>query len=401
MPLFSITPQLKYIWLIIVLITPYKTYATTDKFDVSGFARLVGGYLDESSAEYQAYDNSLTFSPDSLLGIKGEYRHNEQLSFVAQGIFTNSSLRKSGFDWLYMSYKPSTDWQFDFGRYRTPFFEYSEVINVGFAYPWVIPPQTTYVNALFASIDGARATYLFNIDKFNFSLSAFGGQFNSNIFNVENSTTVESDLLTGINLRMNTDNFRARISYVTGDFEIEINDLSELQNILKSYNFNNTANEIEIKGGIDIYQFSAAYETLDYFALTEATLIKGDSKLVPNIESYNLTLGLFHNDFTYYTSASKLRTTNPEITNEVPIGVTPELTLLNNIVDKLIEGRLHEDVDIATVGIRWDIKSNLAFKAEVDMIKGKSGQRSTFSRIDETSFNNYSTLYLFSIDWLF
>lgn len=401
MSVLSPSSQFKYIWLIIVLITPYKTYATTDKVNISGFARLVGGYLDENFAEYQGYDNSLTFSPDSLLGLKGEYRYNDKLSFVAQGIFTESSLRKSGFDWLYVSYKPSTDWQFDFGRYRTPFFEYSEVINVGFAYPWVIPPQTTYVNALFASIDGARATYLFNIDKFNFSLSAFGGQFDSNIFNVENSTTVDTDLLTGINLRMSTDNFRSRISYVSGDFDIEINDLTQLQNILKSYNFDNTAKDIEIKGNVDIYQFSAAYETLDYFALTEATLITGDSKLIADIESYNLTLGLFHNNFTYYTSASKLRTTNPSITNEVPQGISPQLNFLNETVNKLINGRLNEDVDIVSIGIRWDIKSNLAFKAEVDMLKGKEGQRSTFSRIDEDNFNNYATLYLFSVDWLF
>ncbi|XPF96300.1 hypothetical protein ACM9HF_09920 [Colwellia sp. RE-S-Sl-9] len=401
MSVFSPSSQFKYIWLIIILITPYKTYATTDKVNISGFARLVGGYLDESSAEYQGYDNSLTFSPDSLLGIKGEYRYNDKLSFVAQGIFTESSLRKSGFDWLYVSYKPSTDWQFDFGRYRTPFFEYSEVINVGFAYPWVIPPQTTYVNALFASIDGARATYLFNIDKFNFSLSAFGGQFDSNVFNVENSTTVDSDLLTGINLRMNTENFKTRISYVTGNFNLEINDLPRLQNILKSYHFDKTANELEIKGDIDIYQFSAAYETLNYFALTEATLIAGDSKLIANIESYNLTLGLFHNNFTYYGSASKLRTTNSNVENQVPLGVSPELTVLNNLIEKLLNGRLNEDVDITSIGVRWDIKSNLAFKAEIDLIKGKDGQRSTFSRIDKSNFNNYSTLYLFSIDWLF
>jgi hypothetical protein len=361
----------------------------------------VGGYLDESSAEYQGYDNSITFTPDSLLGIKAEYRYNDQLSFVAQGVFTESDVRKSGFDWLYVSYKPSASWQFDFGRYRTPFFEYSEVTNVGFAYPWVIPPQATYVNALFASIDGARATYLFNVDELNFSLSAFTGNFDSYIVDRDNSTNAETDLLSGINLRLNTGNFRSRIGYVTGDFNVGVNELTTLQDTLRALNFNKTAEQIEIQGRVNIYQASAAYETLNFFALTEATLIKGDSKLIANIESYYLTFGLFYNDLTYYVSASKLITTNPDILNEVPLGVSPQLNFLSGIVEELKNNRLKDDVDIATIGIRWDIKSNLAFKAEIDVIDGKSGQRSTFSRVDKANFDRFATLYLFSLDWLF
>lgn len=397
---FNLLIQFKYIWLIIFILSPVKA-SSNDKFNISGFARIVGGYLDENFAEYQGYDDSLTFSPDSLIGIKGEYRYNDKLSFVAQGIFTKSNLRKTGLDWLYVSYQPSNDWQFDFGRYRTPFYEYSEVINVGFAYPWVLPPQTTYVNALFASIDGARATYLFSVDQLNFSVSAFGGDFNSHIFNVDNSATVKTDLLTGINLRMNTDNFKARIGYVTGNFDMGVDGVIEIRKALKLFNYQATADDLQFNGKIDVYQISASYETLKYFALTEATLIKGSSKLIANIESYNLTLGLFNKNLTYYTSASKLRTTNSPIINQVPLGFSPELNLLNNAVDQLINSRLQEDVDIVSVGLRWDINSTIAFKAEIDMIKGKSGQTSTFSRIDKDNFNHYSTLYLLSIDWLF
>jgi len=398
---YSLFSPFKYIWLIFVVIIPCEVLATSDKFNLSGFARVVGGHLDEKSAEYQGYDNGLNFSPDSLLGIKAEYRYDDKLSFVAQGFFTESDIRKSGLDWLYVSYKPSVNWQFDFGRYRTPFFEYSEVTNVGFAYPWVIPPQTTYVNAFFASVDGARATYLFNVDKLNFSLSAFSGNFASYLLDRDNGSNAETDLLSGIYLRMNTGNFRSRIGYVTGDFDVNITGLTTLQNTLESLNFNKTAEQLEIKGKVNVYQFSAAYETLDYFALTEATLIEGESRFIANIESYYLTLGMFHNELTYYISASKLRTTNPSIINEVPQGVTPQLTFLNDTVDTIINNRLKDDVDIATIGIRWDIKSNLAFKAEIDIIEGKTGQRSTFSRVDNEKFDRAATLYLFSIDWLF
>jgi len=397
---FSLLIQCKYIWLVIFLLSPVKTYAN-NQFYISGFARIVGGYLDENFAEYQGYDDNLMIYPDSLLGIKGEYRYNDKLSFVAQGIFTKSNLRKTGLDWLYVSYKPTNDWQFDFGRYRTPFYEYSEIINVGFAYPWVLPPQTTYVNALFASIDGARVTYLFSIDKLNFSVSAFGGDFNSHIFNVDNSATVKTDLLTGINIRMNTENFKVRMGYVTGNFDMRVEGVIKIRKALELFNYQTTADDLEFNGDIDVYQISASYETLKYFAQTEASLIKGTSKLIANIESYNLTLGLFNKEVTYYASASKLRTTNTSIVNQVPYGFSPELNLLNNSVNQLINSRLQENVDIVSVGLRWDINSTLAFKAEIDMIKGKSGQTSTFSRIDEDNFNHYSTLYLLSIDWLF
>jgi len=264
-----------------------------------------------------------------------------------------------------------------------------------------LPPQTTYVNALFASIDGARVTYLFWIDQLNFSVSAFGGDFNSHIFNVDNSATVKTDLLTGINIRMNTENFKVRMGYVTGNFDMGIEGVIKIRKALELFNYQTTADDLEFNGDIDVYQISASYETLKYFAQTEASLIKGTSKLIANIESYNLTLGLFNKEVTYYASASKLRTTNTPIVNQVPYGFSPELNLLNNSVNQLINSRLQENVDIVSVGLRWDINSTLAFKAEIDMIKGKSGQTSTFSRIDEDNFNHYSTLYLLSIDWLF
>lgn len=387
--------------LTIFILIPFVVSAEQSKGSISGFARLVGGYLDEDAASYQGYENTFSISPDSLIGVKGEYRFNENWAVVAQGIFTESDTRKTGLDWLYVSYKPTFDWQIDLGKFRTPFFDFSETIDVGFAYPWVIPPQSTYSNALFSSVEGTRATYLFNVDDLNFTLSAFGGGFDGSILEGNSSVGSKADLLTGANLRLNSGNFKSRIGFVTGDFKFDVNELSQLQAILMNFDFNQTASDIELDGKISFYQASAGYETFDYFILSEASVIDSESDLIAKIKNIYLTAGLFDDAVTYYATIAALRTSNESINNGVPKGLSPQLDVLAFGVDNVISGRIEDDIDMATLGMRWDVRPNVAFKTEISLLNGKDNQRSTFSEINDEDFDRQSTFYLFSIDWLF
>lgn len=385
----------------LILLLPLFVNAKQSKASVSGFAHIVGGYLNEDTVTYQGYENSFSISPDSLIGLKGEYRFNENLAVVAQGIFTKSEQRKSGLDWLYISYKPTFNWQIDLGKFRTPFFYFSETIDVGFTYPWAIPPQSTYINALFSSIKGTRVTYLFKVDDVNFTLSGFGGGFHGDLLEDSRSLGGHIHLLTGVNLRLNAGNFKSRIGFVTGDFQINFDSLTQLQDTLIDFDFNQTARDLEIDGQVNSYQASAGYETLDYFILSEATLIDAESKIIAKFKSIYLTAGIYSNEITYYASLAALRTINSNINNGVPKGFSPQLDVLAFGVDNILANLIQDDVNIATFGVRWDIISTLAFKAEVNFINGRKNKRSTFRNIHGDNFDRKSNLYLFSIDWLF
>lgn len=391
---------MKRISAFVALFIGFSVFAES-KLDISGFARLVGGYLDEEFATYQGYDNSLSFSADSLIGAKAEYTFNDKWSLVAQGIVTESDERKSGLDWLYVSYQPDRDWKIDIGRYRTPFLEYSEVVDVGFSYPWVIPPQTVYGNLLFSSVEGAKVTRQFSVGDTNLVLTAFGGRFDGLLFDADGGANSEVDLLSGVNLRLNSGGFRARLSYVKGDFELDINGLTELQDGLRLAGFEDTANVLEINDEVDLIQASLGYDKLNYFFIGEVSLIDGKSRLAPQVKGGYVTAGLFDDSLTYYASLSVFRTSNRFIENNVPLGLDPRLDVLSVGVDRFIDGRIQDSIDTLTLGVRWDILPNLAFKTEVSLLNGRDGERASFSNVDEENFNRQAAVYLFSVDWLF
>ena len=81
---------------------------------------------------------------------------NVNWSVTAQGLFRSDSTTvsgESGLEWLYLTYTPTTNLQIKIGKLRTPFFTMSDFSDVGFAYPWINPPQQVYDTYLFKTFN--------------------------------------------------------------------------------------------------------------------------------------------------------------------------------------------------------------------------------------------------------
>jgi hypothetical protein len=71
--------------LLSLFINPSIAFANiAERFEFSGFARVIGGYLDESDATFEGYDNSLSVSNQSLFAVQGDFAFTETLSVSAQ-----------------------------------------------------------------------------------------------------------------------------------------------------------------------------------------------------------------------------------------------------------------------------------------------------------------------------
>ena len=138
-------------WLLLLCVAPTLHAETEDKLQLSGFARVILGYLDDENAEYVGYDNSISANQQSLLGLQAEYLFNDELSVTGQVVGFTDDQRNSGLEWLYISYSPSNALQIKLGRQRIPFFNYSDSLDVGFAYPWLTLPQQFYDTAFSVS----------------------------------------------------------------------------------------------------------------------------------------------------------------------------------------------------------------------------------------------------------
>ena len=107
----------------------------SDRVHFSGFARLVGGYLDVENVHNQGYNDSLSFGQHSLLALQTDVELTETLSFTTQLLAHASAARDSGVEWASLSWRPSRSWNFKAGKMRTPLYLHSNTLDVGFSYP--------------------------------------------------------------------------------------------------------------------------------------------------------------------------------------------------------------------------------------------------------------------------
>jgi hypothetical protein len=66
-------------------------------------------------------------------------------------------------DWAYIDYKAFKNTKFRIGKYKVPQFIASDYQDVGYAYPWVRPPQDVYSTSPLISLNGIDMSYKINM----------------------------------------------------------------------------------------------------------------------------------------------------------------------------------------------------------------------------------------------
>ncbi|MFW8591010.1 hypothetical protein ACOI22_09430 [Glaciecola sp. 2405UD65-10] len=373
-----------------------------DRFTFSGFGQVVAGYLDESDADYQGYSNSVYLGEQSLFAVQADFTFNSSLSVSGQLLAHSASDRDSGVEWLYLNYEPSANWRFKLGKLRTPFFRYSDVIDVGFAYPWISAPQQVYSGFLFSNYEGASATYLRSYKDYNFEIEAYYGVYSGSFSRAGEDTPFDVDEIKGLIFSVNHGNLNMRISTIeSSDFDAEIPDFDGFADILEISGFIDNANAFRFDGKATAYQANINYDTLDYFAAAEAIKITSDVLAVPELTAYYATAGYNFHPFqvhiTYSTSKSSYNV--PE--NQIPVGIAPQIDQLSYAYDLITSSLPLYNLDSVTFGARWDVRHNIALKAELTLLYGEDGEGSFYSNITDEGFDRKSRLYQLGVEWYF
>ncbi|WP_124949370.1 porin [Sulfuriferula thiophila] len=139
-----------------------STTGHAETVSFSGFMSLVGGQVlsGGGTSSYAGvdcpcfvadwtnmgvYNKSFSVRPESRVGMRMNAKLSDTLSAVVQ-VDARATQGSSGatLEWAYLSYVPADDWVVQLGRKRLPIYYYSDFQDVGFAYPWVRPPQDLY-----------------------------------------------------------------------------------------------------------------------------------------------------------------------------------------------------------------------------------------------------------------
>ncbi|WP_441002515.1 porin [Pseudocolwellia agarivorans] len=376
-------------------------YAEEDKLEFSGFARVIVGYLDDKNAEYVGYDDSLSINKQSLFALQADYKFNNDFSLTGQVIAHTDDQRQSGLEWLYLTYQPNNSLQVKLGRQRIPFFNYSDSLDVGFAYPWLTLPQQFYDSAFFATFDGILANYEFSINDWLINYEGYWGRFDGTIYTSDSEIDTKAIGLYGANVSVSYENFTVRASYNEGDVSIEQTDVEEFSQQLRQFGFINNADWLNTSGLIQFYHFSVNYENLDYFFRSEVSKLVGGSGLLPDINSFYVSAGYNFAPYTAYISYSKKDLYYKHAINEIPYGLSPGLDMLAGGYDAITTTFADDQSTGIKIGTRWDLKPDLAFKAEITFVEAEDNISNRFGLKDLGGFDGHALLYQIGAEWVF
>src|SRR5690554_5648858 len=119
--------------------------AYANDLQINGFLNVTAGVLDNKDIEdgftTGGYDTTLGFDQHTLAGLQISKKVNDNTSATVQLMSRGKQGYKTETAWAYVTYDLSDNTAIRFGRLRTPFFQYSDFLEVGTLITGLLPLQ--------------------------------------------------------------------------------------------------------------------------------------------------------------------------------------------------------------------------------------------------------------------
>lgn len=206
----------------VLLTSAQMAYA--DDLQINGFINVTAGIVDDKTVGEtdvgQGYDTGVSFDQGTLAGLQVSKRINDKTSATVQMVARGKTGYETDATWAYVSYDLTDNSTIKAGRLRTPFFQYSDFLEVGYAYNWVTPPSIVYRLDTMSSVTGVDFTQRFTAGAVDGAVQVYAGRYHDD-FNLDGDTyDMELRKAGGIVLSGNVGDFGARLSYHQAGFYI-------------------------------------------------------------------------------------------------------------------------------------------------------------------------------------
>lgn len=358
---------------------------------LSGFLSVGGGMVaDKDKMSYNGLsEEDLTFK-NNMLGLQVTGTISDKLTATGQFIARSGDNYQVNSEWAYLTYEVNDSSKIRAGRLRTPFYMYSDFLDVGYAYSWISPPREVYYLP-FNNVDGIDFYTSNSVGSFDTTLQVYFGSFDDELELGGSLAKANTRNQMGLAGTFGKDWWNLRAAYHRADLTIESASLTTLATTLRQFNFaanadkvlmdDDSVNFIQIGGTIDTGTFVAAAEHIEL----DAT----DSFLGKNIREY-VMVGVRSGEFLYHITASKSddEMSHPEA--GIPAGVAlPVVGSTNYLIGVLKGAAAQESVnrDVFSLGVRWDVTSGTALKFQFDDVDDDAeGKQKVYSVAVQTVF---------------
>ena len=355
--------------------------AKQDKLKVSGFGTLATATADTSTYQFRtdrsqaalAKKDGFAFKPLSLLGLQVDYRFTDRLDFVGQFVYREQDRQNidSVTQMAFLRYKITPSWQLRAGRVAADIFHFSDTRDVSIAYPWVKVPTEVYGIVPARSFDGTDVSYLKPFENFNLSIKGFWGQgesdFTSNAYRpitFKNLSTIGVELVS-FDWSVSLKHTQTEANDDSPDAAFIAPAVAQLQPLWSGASA--FADKVTLRGA-DIHYTSFYFNRLwhDWEFSGEVAHIDSNSIALRHSINGFLNASYFYGAHTFYAMYSFANADAYFLAQEEPgfpiNAATAELALF---VDEVANSLAHNQQTVS-VGWRWDLKENLAFKVQLE-----------------------------------
>ncbi|GGY46573.1 hypothetical protein GCM10011297_19270 [Bacterioplanes sanyensis] len=200
--------------------------AAADDLRINGFMNITAGHLSTDDISQDGYDDGIKFDQDTLVGLQMAKQVNSSTSATVQLISRGSQNFDTQASWAYLTYAASDNTDVRAGRLRTPFFYYSDFLEVGYAYHWVTPPSLVYRLDALSSINGVDISQRFTLGSTDGLIQLYSGRYQDDLTFVGDQYNVELKRAGGLVFSLSHNSLSGRISYHQADLTMDINPLN-------------------------------------------------------------------------------------------------------------------------------------------------------------------------------
>jgi len=182
--------------------------------NINGFASVGGGWFngDTTDATRNGYDQHFSADPVNKLGLQFSSVVNDQITATGQLLAKGSKDYDIEAAWAYLSYAVNDDLDVRAGRLRSPFFPYSDFLDVGYAYPWITPPSDVY-RFVFDTVEGLDLLYRTDHGDWSTTYQVYYGRLTDETTLGGEAVDLDLENFGGVNVTMNRDWLTLRASY--------------------------------------------------------------------------------------------------------------------------------------------------------------------------------------------
>ena len=356
----------------------------------SGFGTLAVSHSDTRDADYRSniqqstgvgMSNNPDSGLDSILGTQIDIRLAHNLNGTAQIIsrrLSDYNSTRPYFEWANIKYDIDEQSYIRAGRFVAPTFMISESRMIGYAQPAVRPVAEVYLLSPISYMNGVDGGYKFPVGRALVKMRAGIGTLNQDISQVNGTLSFKFDIKSfDTSVEYSGSTFRLgyqRINMDVGNDALELYD--QAMDMLETNGATNAASihkrMSRLNVPLDFISLGYMYDQGSLFVQSEYAVRKFHTDFVQSLDGLYFLTGYHFGSLSPYLAFSKLmhrdKARFPALDTSSIDPALGGLVTAVNAGSQLLIAR-----DAWTLGVRWDLLSGVALKAQIDhVIKPKN-----------------------------